>query len=183
MMYDFGTGVEELAYAAQSFGYRGSYAFHDASLADLAGQLASGSPVPGPMLPADRVVTVPANDLNSLPIGTRGDGQSVLLWTADDRGVNFVPEQTSWPTSRVSRLNPDTTIVPHTNLSRGAFAGGEAWRTGPGQITITPASGAYGYNAGLAEPLLEEAGLRYDAAVEFLRDLGVDVTALPFGPR
>ena len=32
MMYDFGTGVEELAYAAQSFGYRGSYAFHGASL-------------------------------------------------------------------------------------------------------------------------------------------------------
>ena len=45
MMYDFGTGVEELAYAAQSFGYRGSYAFHNASLADLAGELASGSPV------------------------------------------------------------------------------------------------------------------------------------------
>ena len=35
MMYDFGTGVEELAFAAESFGYRGSYAFHDASLADL----------------------------------------------------------------------------------------------------------------------------------------------------
>src|SRR3990172_7507555 len=32
MMYDFGTGVEELAYAAQSFGYKGSYAFHDATL-------------------------------------------------------------------------------------------------------------------------------------------------------
>jgi predicted double-glycine peptidase len=45
MMYDFGTGVEELAYAAQSFGYRGSYAFHNASLADLSAQLAAGSPV------------------------------------------------------------------------------------------------------------------------------------------
>ncbi len=45
MMYDFGTGVEELAYAAQSFGYRGSYAFHGASLEDLAAQLAAGSPV------------------------------------------------------------------------------------------------------------------------------------------
>ena len=44
MMYDFGTGVEELAYAAQSFGYRGSYAFHGASLEDLAAQLAAGSP-------------------------------------------------------------------------------------------------------------------------------------------
>ena len=45
MMYDFGTGVDELAYAAQSFGYKGSYAFHGASIADLSSQLASGSPV------------------------------------------------------------------------------------------------------------------------------------------
>jgi predicted double-glycine peptidase len=45
MMYDFGTGVEELAYAAQSFGYRGSYAFHGATLEDLAAQLVVGSPV------------------------------------------------------------------------------------------------------------------------------------------
>ena len=45
MMYDFGTGVEELAYAAQSLGYGGSYAFHGATLDDLAAQLAGGSPV------------------------------------------------------------------------------------------------------------------------------------------
>jgi len=45
MMYDFGTGVEELAYAAQSFGYRGSYSFHDGTLADLQTQLDAGHPV------------------------------------------------------------------------------------------------------------------------------------------
>jgi len=45
MMYDYGTGVEELAYAAQSFGYRGSYAFHGASLEGLAARLAGGTPV------------------------------------------------------------------------------------------------------------------------------------------
>ena len=45
MMYDFGTGVEELAYAAQSFGYKGSHAFHDASLDDLKAQLSTGNPV------------------------------------------------------------------------------------------------------------------------------------------
>ena len=45
MMYYFGTGVEELAYAAQSFGYKGSYSFHDGTLADLRAQLAEGRPV------------------------------------------------------------------------------------------------------------------------------------------
>src|SRR3990170_2427597 len=45
MMYDFGTGVEELAYAAQSFGYKGSYSFHDGTLADLQAQLDAGHPV------------------------------------------------------------------------------------------------------------------------------------------
>jgi hypothetical protein len=45
MMYDFGTGVEELAYAAQSFGYTGSFAFHGASFEQLRAQVASGSPV------------------------------------------------------------------------------------------------------------------------------------------
>src|SRR3990172_6866802 len=45
MMYDFGTGVEELAYAAQSFGYKGSYSIHDGPLADLQAQLDAGHPV------------------------------------------------------------------------------------------------------------------------------------------
>ena len=45
MMYDFGTGVEELAYAAQSFGYKGSFAFHGASIDQLQAQLATGRPV------------------------------------------------------------------------------------------------------------------------------------------
>jgi len=45
MMYDFGTGVEELAYAAQSFGYKGSFAFHGASLDQLRAELAGGNPV------------------------------------------------------------------------------------------------------------------------------------------
>ena len=45
MMNAFGTGVEELAYAAQTFGYRGSLAFHDWDLADLRAQLDAGHPV------------------------------------------------------------------------------------------------------------------------------------------
>ena len=42
MMYDFGTGVEELAYAAQNFGYKGTIPFHNWSLGDLQKELAEG---------------------------------------------------------------------------------------------------------------------------------------------
>jgi hypothetical protein len=45
MMYDFGTGVEELAYAAHSFGYTGSFAFHGATFEQLQAELALGNPV------------------------------------------------------------------------------------------------------------------------------------------
>lgn len=45
MLYDFGTGVEELAFAAQSFGYADSLPFHGGSLALLQSELAAGRPV------------------------------------------------------------------------------------------------------------------------------------------
>ena len=45
MMYDFGTGVEELAHAAQNFGYAGSLPFHGWSLEDIKADLAAGRPV------------------------------------------------------------------------------------------------------------------------------------------
>ncbi len=45
MMYDFGTGVEELAHAAQAFGYSGSVSFHNWVVDDLLAQLAAGRPV------------------------------------------------------------------------------------------------------------------------------------------
>ncbi|MEE8121241.1 MAG: papain-like cysteine protease family protein [Anaerolineales bacterium] len=45
MMYDFGTGVEELAHAAQNFGYAGSLPFHGWSLEQLSVTLAEGKPV------------------------------------------------------------------------------------------------------------------------------------------
>ena len=45
MMYDFGTGVEELAHAAQNFGYAGSLPFHGWSLDQLMATLAEGNPV------------------------------------------------------------------------------------------------------------------------------------------
>jgi Peptidase_C39 like family len=45
MMYDFGTGVEELAYAAQSFGYKGSAPFYGGDLDSLVSELNGGRPV------------------------------------------------------------------------------------------------------------------------------------------
>ncbi|HSB88883.1 MAG TPA: C39 family peptidase, partial [Anaerolineales bacterium] len=45
MMYDFGTGVEELAFAAQSFGYRGASPFYGGDVSLLQSELAAGRPV------------------------------------------------------------------------------------------------------------------------------------------
>jgi hypothetical protein len=45
MTYGFGTGVEELAFAAQSFGYADSLPFYGGSLALLQSELAAGRPV------------------------------------------------------------------------------------------------------------------------------------------
>jgi hypothetical protein len=44
-LYDTGTGVEELAYLARAYGYRGASPFHGWTLEGLAGQLAAGQPV------------------------------------------------------------------------------------------------------------------------------------------
>jgi hypothetical protein len=64
MMYDFGTGVEELAFAAQSFGYKGALPFHGGDLSTLASELAEGHPV---------VVSLGSNASTSLSTG--GEGQ------------------------------------------------------------------------------------------------------------
>ena len=45
MFYHWGTGVEELAYLARQYGYAGSYAFHDWTLAKLRAQLQQEHPV------------------------------------------------------------------------------------------------------------------------------------------
>ncbi len=45
MMYEWGTGVEELAYGARHYGFPGSYAFHDWTLEQLAAELDQGNPV------------------------------------------------------------------------------------------------------------------------------------------
>ena len=44
LLYDTGTGVEELAYIARAYGYRGASPFHGWTLEELAGELAAGRP-------------------------------------------------------------------------------------------------------------------------------------------
>jgi hypothetical protein len=129
------------------------------------------------------LVTLPKRDINSLPIGEptnpatgfTGDPYTRLLWTADERGINFAVEMQPWDSSRG--------IPTHTNLSQRAYAGGEAWRTGPNQLTVTAASRAFGFNDNLGAEMVAEAAERYEAVVQFLRSLGIDVTAIPFGQR
>jgi hypothetical protein len=132
--------------------------------------------IPGPLLPDSSLQTLPAEGLSDLPLGSPGDRQTVLLWTADERGVNFIPEQTLWPTSRG--------YVTHTNVSTSAYAGGEAWRTGPNSMLVTSSSGAYGASLRTLTPAqLAEGASRFDAVIDFLQDLGLDVSSLPFGQR
>jgi hypothetical protein len=45
LMYEWGTGVEELAFAARHFGFPGSYAFQGWTLEKLAAELGRGNPV------------------------------------------------------------------------------------------------------------------------------------------
>ena len=129
------------------------------------------------------LVILPQGDLNSLPIGAStnsaegfpGDPNTRLLWTADERGVNFALEMQPWDSGRG--------IPTHTNVSQQAYAAGEAWRTGPDQLTVTAASRAYGFNDKLGVEIFAEAAARYESAMNFLRSLGIDVKALPFGLR
>ena len=129
------------------------------------------------------LLTSPQGDLNSLPIGEPtnpragfpGDPNTRLLWTADERGVNFAVEMQTWDSGRA--------IPTHTNLSEQAYAAGEAWRTGPDQLTMTSASRAFGFNDQLGVDLFAEASMRYESAVSFVRSLGIDANGLLFGWR
>jgi hypothetical protein len=141
---------------------------------------------PGPELTpdVDRFVTPGVHgDFNQYAIGTPGDFKTKLLWTIDDQGAHFVPEDMYWDTTR---LRPS-----HTNISDKAYFGGEAWRTGPNEITINAASGAFGYSQRVANSLTGEAveaykaamQVRFDQAAEYFRQLGFDVKTNPLTER
>jgi WXG100 family type VII secretion target len=141
---------------------------------------------PGPELTPDvhRFVTPGVHgDFNQYAVGTPGDFKTKLLWTIDDQGAHFVPEDMYWDTTR---LRPS-----HTNISDKAYFGGEAWRTGPNEITINAGSGAFGYNQRIANSLTGEAlqaykaamQVRFDRAAEYFRQLGFEVKTIPLTER
>lgn len=119
-------------------------------------------------------VTIGEQTFDLLPTGLLGDPATKLLWTIDDEGCHFIREDQPWDSARG--------MPSHTNLSLRAYAGGEAWRTGPNRVTINAASRAFGYNRDSPE-MLAEAQARYEAAVRYMQALGLEVIALPFGTR
>jgi WXG100 family type VII secretion target len=143
-------------------------------------------PVPGSYLTPEvgRLVTPGVHgDFNQFSIGTRGDFDTKLLWTIDDQGAHFVPEHMLWDSTRK--------MPSHTNISDAAYFGGEAWRTGPNEVTINAGSGAFGYNRDYAKSLTGEAMERYvadmqarfDRAAEYFRQLGFEVRTIPLTER
>ncbi len=122
-------------------------------------------------------------DFNQYSVGTPGEQQTKLLWTIDDQGAHFVPERMDWDSSRK--------VPSHTNISDSAHFGGEAWRTGPNEITINAGSGAFGYNARYADSLTGEAlesyraamQARFDRAAEYFKGLGFEVNLIPLTER
>src|SRR3990172_894978 len=144
-------------------------------------------PVPGSYLTpeVDKFVTPGVHgDFSQYPLGARGDESTKLLWTIDDQGAHFVPENTlRWDSTRGR--------PSHTNISDSAYFGGEAWRTGPNEITINAGSGAFRYNRGYANKLTVKAlddymasmQARFDRAAEYFRQLGFDVKGIPLTER
>ena len=122
-------------------------------------------------------------DFNQYRFGTRGEAETKLLWTIDDQGAHLVRERMPWDSTRK--------MPSHTNISDMAYFGGEAWRTGPNEVTINAASGAFGYNARHAGTLTGEAlesykvamQARFDRAAEYFRELGFEVKVIPLTER
>jgi hypothetical protein len=129
-----------------------------------------------PLLANEGVPLTPAQGLQSrteglftnVTHGTHGDAQSKYLWTIDHRGVNAAPEMTPFPTPRGN--------IVHTNLSSEASIGGEAWFGPNNSVTINAGSGRFGDGAGITPG-------QWDAASQYWRNLGYDVTPIPFGQR
>ena len=108
-------------------------------------------------------------------LGNHEDWFLPLIWTVDDEGAHFVLEQIPWESLRG---HPS-----HTNLSRAAYFGGEAWRTGENQFTINGASQDFGYSRDAPSSKMEELEKRYAAAIRYMTLQGIKVKALPLGTR
>ena len=100
--------------------------------------------------------------------GTHGDNKTRYLWTIDKRGINLALEQTPMPTDRG--------FIVHTNISRRAAIGGEAWFKDGKTVVLNAGSGRFGYEAGITSG-------QWKAAQEYWQLLGYRVEALPLGIR
>jgi len=96
--------------------------------------------------------------------GDYGDKNSKYLWTIDKRGINVIQESTAFPTPRG--------YVVHTNLSRNASLGGEAWFESPDTVSINPNSGRFGKAAGITRE-------QWCAAIRYWEKLGYKVKPVP----
>jgi len=134
------------------------------------------------------MINLGEGDINKFPLGTVGEKSTKLLWTIDDKGAHFALEDQPWDSTR-----PDGSHDPsHTNLSGQAYAGGEAWRTGPNQLTVNAASGAFGYrsyfpttpsNDPRFTTMFEEGAARFSAAIRYFISRGLEIEPLPYGPQ
>tara|TARA_R110001592_G_scaffold162145_1_gene395147 strand:+ start:191 stop:553 length:363 start_codon:yes stop_codon:yes gene_type:complete len=101
-------------------------------------------------------------------LGTHGDGTTKYLWTIDERGINLAQELTPWPTPRLN--------IVHTNISRRASIGGEAWFESTDTVILNAGSGRFGDGAGITEQ-------HWNAAIQYWEGLGYNVKPVPFGER
>ena len=120
------------------------------------------------MTPAEGLQSRTAGRFDNVVQGTHGDPSTKYLWTIDQRGVNSALETTPFPTPRGN--------IVHTNLSSQASVGGEAWFGPNNSVTINAGSGRFGDGAGITSG-------HWDAATQYWRNLGYDVTQIPFGRR
>lgn len=101
-------------------------------------------------------------------LGTHGDDATKYLWTIDQGGVNAALESTPF-------LTPRGNIV-HTNLSKRASIGGEAWFESADTVIINAGSGRFGDRAGITRT-------QWEAAIQYWKSLGHKVKAIPYGSR
>ncbi len=100
----------------------------------------------------------------SVVTGNYGKRDSKYLWTIDQRGINLIQESTAFPTPRG--------YVVHSNLSRRASIGGEAWFESPDTVSINPSSGRFGAAAGMTSA-------QWNAAIRYWEKLGYTVNPVP----
>jgi hypothetical protein len=66
--------------------------------------------------------------------------------------------------------------IVHTNISSKAYIGGEAWFESENTVVINAGSGRFGDGAGISLS-------RWNAAIDYWKNLGYNVKAIPLGSR